>query len=282
LISPPRAKALVADLDLSFHLFRCRAPKCTRVRSPVEIWALYLYAHKSTWLHTRVYPHTSTSLYISKILKEPYKNIRESYKNITHTDHSPPPPPPSGDRGKGDGRGWKAFVGVLQYSKTRRTLKIYQHIWNMTWCINHWTRTWAFELIASDLHVSTQTHTPVNCYAGPKKGMRPCCPTPLRPGNCRLLCFNSCTPLRPTPPSGTWWAPVLTPNNSRSWWEIQWGCRLEVGFLDNMQEKDSVSPIHNEIRRKRWGILFRELNEDIWRLPPLYVCVSVRKWGGQR
>ena len=36
-ISPPRAKALVADLDLSFHMFRRRAPKRMRVRSPVKI-----------------------------------------------------------------------------------------------------------------------------------------------------------------------------------------------------------------------------------------------------
>ena len=33
----PRAKALVANLDLSFHLFRRRAPKRARAQNPVEI-----------------------------------------------------------------------------------------------------------------------------------------------------------------------------------------------------------------------------------------------------
>jgi len=32
----------VADLDLSFHLFRSRATKRARARNPVEIWILYL------------------------------------------------------------------------------------------------------------------------------------------------------------------------------------------------------------------------------------------------
>ena len=43
-----------------------------------------------------------------------------------------------------------------------------------------------------------------------------------------------------------------------------------------------MSSTQKEIRRKRWGILPREFNEHIWRLPPPYVCVSVREWGGHR
>jgi len=36
-ILPPRAKALVTDLDLSFHLFHRRASKRARAQNPVEI-----------------------------------------------------------------------------------------------------------------------------------------------------------------------------------------------------------------------------------------------------
>ena len=52
---------------------------------------------------------------------------------------------------------------------------------------------------------------------------------------------------------------------------------LEDGFLDNMQEEDSMSSTLHRIRRKRWDILPRELNEHVWRLPPPYVCVSARE-----
>ena len=52
------------------------------------------------------------------------------------------------------------------------------------------------------------------------------------------------------------------------------------GFLDNMQEEDSMSSTQHTIRRERWDIRPREWNEHIWRLPPPYMCVSAREWGG--
>ena len=142
--------------------------------NPVGIWTLYLWVCMSTWLQTRVYPHTNTSSDIyQQYLKSPTQILKESYTTPPTQYHprspileetvsprplklSPSPPPPlSREGGEGEGHAGNTFIGLLQYSKTRRTVYIYEHIWYMTWYINTHP-----EPCHLNLHASTQTHIP--------------------------------------------------------------------------------------------------------------------------
>ena len=91
--------------------------------------------------------HIQTHPYIyQQYLKSPTQILKESYTTPPTQYHPrspileetvsprplklppPAPPPPSGERGEGEGHVGNIFVGLLQYSKTRRTVYIYEHI----------------------------------------------------------------------------------------------------------------------------------------------------------
>ena len=120
--------------------------------------------------------------------------------------------------------------------------------------------------------IHRHTYPNVQCHARPKKGMKPCCPPPYLG-----TADSSVSTVAPLSDPDHLVAPMDTRSRSA---QTSWGCHLEDGFLDNMQEEDFMSSTLHRICRKRWDILSRELNEHVWRLPPPYVCLSVRKWGG--